>query len=233
MKIRDILTNNFIYIFIFLLFLSTLIYNYFYFLAIGINNFSIPISMIDYINNMEWYWIIPLILYFIYIEIPLKKIENFQTEEELIKHSPNPEKTKKIRSFPFKMLCFISIIGIIIFIIKKIFNLNIILNEEEVPTLLLIINFCLFDWILRDKNLSKNIIIIIFVAMILTSIGIVGYFNGINTKYKKVKEILVLKNNKKIHCTILRNFNDVLLVKDINSYMFIFKENIRIIRYLK
>jgi hypothetical protein len=233
MKISDFFIHNILYIFTFFLILASLIYNYFYFIAIGMDNSSIPVSVIDYINNMEWYWIIPLILYFMYVEIPLKKIEKFQTDKEIIKSSSNPKKTEKIRSFPYKIICIISIIIIITFITKKIFNLNIFLNKEEVGISVFIITLCLLDWVLTDENISINTIIIIVILYILTSIGTMGYLNGINSKYKKMKEVLILNNDKKIHCVILRNFNNVILIKDINSYIFVFKENIKLIRYLK
>ena len=231
MKISDLLINNVIYIIILFLILSALTYNYFYFLAIGIDISSIPISLIDYINNMQWYWIVSFIIYLIYIEIPLRKIEGFKTEEELIKTSKNPEKFRKIPNQPYKFLCIISIIIIITFLVKKIFSLNILLNDEGIGISVFVVTLCLLDWVLRSENISRRIIVIILVLYFLTIIGAWGYFNGINANNKKIKDILILNDNKKIHCAILRNFNDVILIRDINSYMFVSKSDIKAIKY--
>ena len=182
---------------------------------------------------MQWDWLIYFVLFLVYIEIPLRRIENFKNEKEIIKTSNNPKKIKKIRNSPYIMICFMSIIFCIIFLIEKIFDLNIQLPYQSIGLLLFTITLCLFDWIIKSENISLNISIIVIVLEILAVIGVNGYFNGNKAKLKEIKEILIFNDNKKIHCAVLRNFNNVILIKDINSYMFISKSDIKAIKYSK
>jgi hypothetical protein len=87
-------------------FVSSVLYNYGYFFALGLSINSLPLTLMDY-SETALLWLVPVFIvlaFGVMVELVLTRLEGGLTEEEIITSTSNPEKTRKRRDAPVKYI---------------------------------------------------------------------------------------------------------------------------------
>jgi|GEM_PF-6687469 len=231
-KVKPERLLSFLTLAIYIIFTCSVVYNYAYFLALGITLSQIPITISDIINTaFVWMPFVTIMVGsgFLFILIT-KRIEQGMTEEEIINSTSNPMRTAKLREMPFKVLEVIAIIAVIFFF----------LFGQQNKSLLSIFLFFMVFWFWFGKKLSDHPRIIqrrstllrlsiVFLPVIVGFIFARGYDDAIDIISKQEPDAIVqLTNGNKISVVVLRNFDKGILVRKLgnDSISFLFWRNI-------
>jgi hypothetical protein len=186
----------------------SVIYEAAFFWGLGISINQTPLSASDFLRDwVEWSaYVIPVILIIIIFELTTRKIEGWQTEEQLIQSSSNPEKTRKLRESPYWLYIAIGFLGIFLFVLLG----EAFLGIAQVGFLLCITFFLL--WVFKGSpfNITKSIYRVMFISLWL-SITFLIY------GYKKGSDIATTEVNRSIgQVDLLENYPkmDVIRIYD-------------------
>ncbi|MCK4841338.1 MAG: hypothetical protein KAT04_05590 [Methylococcales bacterium] len=113
------LFSSFIGIIVSVSFVTSIIYDWGFYSAIGLKFDIIPTSLSDHFRSaLIW---VPTVItggfFILFNEILTRRIEKGFTEEEIIEGSNNPDKTRKNRERPFKIIPYIALVGVFLWIL--------------------------------------------------------------------------------------------------------------------
>lgn len=98
---------------------ASLIFDWGFFFALNLSFLEIPSGLSDHVRSaLIWF---PKVVtafggYFVF-EMLTKRIEQGMTEEEIIKSSPNPERTARLRDGPYKLIAYSSAFLVIAYVL--------------------------------------------------------------------------------------------------------------------
>ncbi len=206
-------------------FIVSVIYDWGFLRALGLDFAFLPTTTADHFRS-GLLWFPPLLgAVFAYaaIEYQFQRVERGLTEKEIIESSSNPEKMRKFRAGPWKMLVWIAPVSVVTYVL---------IGEgfASIPPMMLAIVWLGFaEWCYsaplikqrRSKNLQRGF-------TFLPMFGILAYFSGYNAAVdavtRKPIEVLVERAQplKPISGNVLRSLDKgILLLTENYSIQFI------------
>ena len=196
---------------------SSIIYDWGYFYALDLSFSEIPTTLADHIrSSLVWAPVIAFTAFLItFYQLLTRRIERGLTEEEIIESSPDPERTRKMRSRPYKVILILAFIILISYIFfGEIFSMGL-------PTALVIIWFWFSSWANRHPRIlqRRSLAILFMIHWIPPFVIWMGFF-GYNAARNQIKEeqpshIVYLNEvpQKVLNTNVLRSFERGMIVK--------------------
>jgi hypothetical protein len=99
-------------------FVASVIYDWGFGYALGLNLAQLPTTISDHFRSgVLWFPpLIGLVLFYLAVEYQLQRVERGLTEEEIVQSSKNPEKTRRFREGPYKLLPWLMLLGLIYYL---------------------------------------------------------------------------------------------------------------------
>ena len=131
--------------------LASAFYDWGFLFSIGISFAEAPTTIADHFRSwLVWLPEVTLSIFIILLlEMSTRRIEKGMTEKEIVESTPNPEKTKKMREKPFRLIPYIAILGIIVWLF---FGGHI----APVIFLSIILWFVISNWILSHPVINQR-----------------------------------------------------------------------------
>lgn len=198
----------------------SLVYDWGFFNAANLNFKDIPSSLLDHLRS-SINWLPDIVLgigVILIIELTLKRIEHGMTEEELIQRSENPEKTRKFRNSPHKLMPVVIILIIVFYVLfGEGFN-----NSIKIPLIFCWIIFA--AWANNHHRIQERRslvfrIIIFFLPPIMMILFFMGQNSFDNITTSKPQNTLYLSGSPEvsIHIGILKNLEKGILIYEHKS----------------
>lgn len=206
-------------------FIVSVIYDWGFFRALGLDFAYLPTTTADHFRS-GLLWFPPLlgaILAYAAIEYQFQRVERGLTEKEIIESSSNPEKLRKFREGPWKLLVWIAPVSVVTYVLIG------DVYASVPPVMLAIVWFGFAEWcysapLIKQRRSKKLQLGFIFLPMF----GILAFFSGhnaaIDAAARKPIEVLVerLEPLKPISGNVLRTLDKgVLLLTANNTIQFI------------
>ena len=99
--------------------IASAFYDWGFFFSIGIGFAEAPTTIADHLRSwLVWLPKVALtILAILLVEMSTRRIERGMTEDEIVALAPDPKKTEKSRTRPFRFLVVVAILGVIVWLI--------------------------------------------------------------------------------------------------------------------
>jgi len=94
--------------------LASLVYDWGFFSALSLSFLEIPSSLSDHVRS-ALLWFPKVFASFgaiVVFEMLTRRIEKGMTEDEIVRTSPNPERTRKLRAGPLRMMTYMSVFAV-------------------------------------------------------------------------------------------------------------------------
>jgi hypothetical protein len=97
----------------------SLIYEMFYFFGMGTKLSNTPLNTSDFLRGwLNWYpYIFGSVTGYIIFELVIRRLELWQTEEEIISNSRNPSAVKRFRDSPYVFAKYLGVLSIVLFLL--------------------------------------------------------------------------------------------------------------------
>jgi hypothetical protein len=206
-------------------FVVSVIYDWGFVFALGLNFAYLPSTTADHFHSgLLWFPpLLGLVLAYFAIEYQLQRVEGGRTEQEIIQSSHNPEKIRKFRESPRRLLPWIAILGLFTWILVGDFMASV------QPIFVSIVWIGFAEWCysapLIKHRRSRNVQLCF---TFLPVVGILAFFSGYNAAVdaaiRKPSEITIEREPPLVAVSgkILRTFEKGLLLleeKDVISFM--------------
>ena len=218
-------------------FTLSVIYDWGFFYALGIDFNFVPTTTRDHLRTcLLWLPYIFLIAIFYYaLEFQFQRVERGLTEDELAESSSNPEKTKKLRKRPWKVIKWLGPLALINYILFG------DIYSSSLPFALAMVWLIFAEWCysapliqMRRSWLAQLAFTLLPIMFIFSFFS--GYHKAVSNSLGNENHIkLIVKNkNSDINGNLLRNFErGVLLINKENKILFLPWKDINIIKKTK
>ncbi|MBI3095774.1 MAG: hypothetical protein HYY97_12980 [Rhodocyclales bacterium] len=199
---------------------ASLIYDWGFYLALDLSFLEIPSVLSDHVRSaLLWFPKLAVSLGALLVhELFIQRMEKGMTEEEIIASSQNPERTRRFRDGPQKVIALLAVLGVIGYIIAGDIFLGIL------PLGLCIAWVSFSVWAQSPERLRIRRPIAIRLAIhLLPPISIWMFFTGYNDAIRLYQpragesHITIKNNPKPLAVVLLRQLDKGLLLKEDNG----------------
>lgn len=215
-------------------FVISVIYDWGYVYAIGIDLMSLPTTISDHLRTgVIWF---PYLLAFVFVafavEFQFRRVEKGLTEQEIIESSKNPEKLKKFREGPWKLIKWTAPLAV--------FNYILIgdILSSALPLMLSIVWMGFAEWcytapLIQLRRSWESHAAFTFLPIIFILAFFSGYNAAVDAAIREAEQVSITLSKKSLPFkgNLLREFErGILVLNDSNNVTFIPWGQIEIIK---
>lgn len=199
---------------------ASLIFDWGFYSALNLSFLEIPSELSDHVRSaLIWFPKVVLAFGGIFVfEMLTRRIEQGMTEEEIIKSSSNPERTKRLRDGPYKMITYTSVFVVIAYVLMG----DIFLSA--LPFGLIISWFLFSAWAQsHPRIIERRPLHLRLAAHFLPPIAIWLFFSGYSDAVRMFQsttpssQLTLVSATSLEPVTLLRQLDRGLLIKEANN----------------
>jgi len=210
-------------------FVISVIYNWGFTQALGLKLMNLPTTISDRYHtavNCFSQLLVPVFLYFA-VEFLIQRLEKGLTEQEIIESSKNPEKTKKFRESPWKLIKWIFLFAFFSYILLG--DIYLSPASWDLPIMLSFVWLCFAEWTYSAPliKLRRHCVLqaaFTFLPIIFILTFFLGYNAAVDAAVRKPKQVNITftSQSPNLKGNLLREFErGVLIISDNDNLTFI------------